>query len=183
MSDLKPRPVADSWHTGVAGLTPVDGDVMVYDAPTRYWGPVGMEDVWRQEINPAAGGTIVVAGALTTTLTPATYFGGGIVYNTAGVQNNEYGWDLGLTKGTWSIQLTYTKNPVYGIATVLIDNVSVGTIDQYAAANTTNQQTSITGISITTSGKKRLTLKAATKNAASPNYYITAQKLALWRTA
>lgn len=97
-------------------------------------------------------------------------------------QNDELSWDVVVSAGTWSINLKSRKSSNVGIYTFLIDGVSVGTIDGYAAAAASGNQT-ITGISITRSGKVRLTVRMATKNASSSSYLGEIMHISMVRTA
>jgi hypothetical protein len=145
----------------------------------------GIEPPWTIHINPY----LVPA---TATPNPWTIDAGaangeritnGFLYNSPGAVNDEIGWDVVLAAGTWTFSLLYTKISPGGIITVSLDGSSLGTIDTYNAATTPNQRASITGISVASSGKKRLLLKMATKNASSSNYWAALQALGLIRTA
>jgi len=112
---------------------------------------------------------------------------GAILYSSynlsSGAQNAEIGWDVVLSAGTWTVQLThYTINSA-GIYSVRIDGVEVGTIDGYAASGGPDHVSVVTGIAVATGGKRRVTLKMATKNASSSSYYGLIQHLQLRRTA
>lgn len=101
-----------------------------------------------------------------------------------GAQNAEIGWDIELPAGTWTISLLHTQGANRGIYTVSLDGASVGTIDGYAAGGGTfNVISDLTGVRVTSGGKKRLLLKMATKNGASSAYFGSIQALTLRRTA
>lgn len=105
------------------------------------------------------------------------------VYNGSNAQNDEYGWDVILGAGTWTISLTHYKGSTYGIASVRLDGTTVGSVDCYNASTTWYNPASITGVSVASSGKKRLSIKIASKNASSSGYYAAIQAFALRRTA
>lgn len=98
-------------------------------------------------------------------------------------QNAEVGWDVILAAGTWTITIGHAENTSYGIYTVSLDGSSVGTVDGYNASATSNVVDTITGVTVATTGKKRLLLKMATKNASSTNYDAVLYFVSLTRTA
>lgn len=114
-------------------------------------------------------------------LSPANQIGGGQLLTT-GAQNAEIGWDIVLAAGTWELSLMVSRDGNRGIYTVLIDGVSVATLDGYGAlAN--NIILTQAGIVVAQAGVKRLLLRMATKNASSTNYYGALQTLGLRKTA
>lgn len=102
---------------------------------------------------------------------------------TTGAQNAEIGWDVVLAAGTWTLSLLHATGIDVGIYTASLDGVSIGTIDGYAASGVNNVVSTITGITVAPSGKKRLLLKMATKNATSTSYLARISGLRLLRTA
>jgi hypothetical protein len=100
-----------------------------------------------------------------------------------GSQNNEISFDVILAVGTWTIELMHMQQSLCGIYTALIDGISVGTIDGYTASIAYSVRSSVTGVTITSAGKHRLTLRMATKNASSTGYYGQIQHIQLRRTA
>ena len=110
----------------------------------------------------------------------------GMAFNAAkrsgGLVNEEIEFDVVLSAGTWTISLLNSVGPDRGIATIYLDGVSVGTADLYAAAGA-NSVNSVTGVVVATSGKKRLKIKMATKNASSTAYYAFLNLISLRRTA
>ena len=103
--------------------------------------------------------------------------------SSSGAQNDSISFDVILAAGTWDIELLHLKSTNHGIFSVQLDDVAQGTIDAYNASGTYNNHSSVTGINISTSGKKRLTLKMAMKNASSSSYYGRIQHIQLRRTA
>jgi len=121
--------------------------------------------------------TVVVPGDIDSTqITTAAR------YNTNTDQNDEISWDHVLAAGTWDIHVWVRKSSNTAILTVLIDGVSVGTADTYAASPT-GAQVSVTGATVALTGKKRITFKAATKNASSSDYVMNLMTVELRRTA
>jgi hypothetical protein len=100
-----------------------------------------------------------------------------------GGQDAELGWDVVLGAGTWTIQLVYNKSTNTGIFSVRIDDVEVGTVDSYAAAAAANFISSVTGVVVASTGKKRVSLKMATKHASSSSFIGILQHARLIRTA
>lgn len=98
-------------------------------------------------------------------------------------QNNEINWDVVLGAGTWSIELIHITISTAGIYTIQLDEATVGTIDGYTAATTYDVRTTVSGIVVGASGKKRLKLLMATKNASSSNYRGLLTAVQLRRTA
>ena len=110
----------------------------------------------------------------------AIFYGG---YNlSSGAQNDEIAWDVVLSAGTWTIQLTHYTINSGGIYSVRIDGVEVGTIDGYVDPGGPNAVGLIPGVVIATTGKKRVSLKMATKHASSSNYYGLVQHVQFRRT-
>ena len=100
----------------------------------------------------------------------------------SGAQNAEMAWDVGLTAGTWRVDLIHYQDSDRGIYTVSLAGTSVGTIDGYNAAQTHNVISSITGVAVAASGFKELKLKMETRNASSSSYRGAIQALRLRRT-
>lgn len=103
--------------------------------------------------------------------------------DSTGAQNAEIAFDVVLAAGTWAISLIHHQDTNRGIYTISLDASSVGTIDGYAASATTNVRSTVTGISVATTGKKELKLKMATKNASSSSYFGLVGLIVLRRTA
>lgn len=111
----------------------------------------------------------------------------GCVYNgymgSSGAQNDEINFDVALASGTWTFELIHVQSSNVGIYTVSLDGTSIGTIDGYSAGTTKNVRTQISGVVVATTGKRRLKLKMATKNASSGNYSGFIQHIQFKRTA
>jgi hypothetical protein len=101
----------------------------------------------------------------------------------SGAQDAVIGWDVVLAAGTWTIEILTITAGDEGIVTVALDGTSQGTLDLYSAAVTYNQSKKLTGLAVAATGKKRLTLTMATKNASSSNYVGHLTALRLLRTA
>jgi len=100
----------------------------------------------------------------------------------SGAQNAEISWPVVLSAGTWTFSMMHATDTNRGIYSVQLDTVEKGTIDGYAGA-AYNVLSTVPNISITTPGKKTLTLKMATKNGSSSSYIGTIQHVRLIRTA
>lgn len=111
-----------------------------------------------------------------------TFYPSNVGLQSDGVQNSAVSWDIVLSAGTWSIFVYCRKSTNTGIFTVKIDEVSVGTVDSYAAAPAM-AALSLTDVSVAADGKHTLQLLMATKNASSSGYYGQAIFVSLRRTA
>ncbi len=109
------------------------------------------------------------------------------VYNarrdSSGLQNDELSFDLVLAAGTWVLEGFWQVATSRGTATALLDGASVGAMDCYAGATTENQRLSLAGVGLAAPGKRRLTLRAASKNAASTGYTLVVKHVVLRRTS
>lgn len=90
-------------------------------------------------------------------------------------------WSVNLAEGVYKLSIIYSKWASYAILDILIDGVSVGTFDLYAAATAHNNVGSITGI-VLSEGNHTLRIAANGKNPSSTDYYITPQSITLTRT-
>lgn len=98
-------------------------------------------------------------------------------------QNDACSWDIVLGAGTWDFYAFVRKSTNTAIITLLLDGVSKGTVDTYAAAAAA-ARVSITGWTTTTTGKQRLQVKAATRNASnSTGWVLNFASIYLHRTA
>lgn len=103
--------------------------------------------------------------------------------SSSGAQNAEINWDVVLAAGTWTIELIHHTFTDTGIYTVQLGGVTKGTIDGYSAGDVVNVRSSVTGIVVASSGKVRLKLLMATKNASASSYTGRIQHVQLRRTA
>ena len=118
---------------------------------------------WRHDINvfmPVAGWK---ANVITTSLHNGAMF-------STGAQNDEISWDVVLSAGTWGITLMHRRAGNRGIYSVRIDGVEVGSIDGYSSTTIDNAVSSISGVAITATGRRRVSLKMATKNPAASGF-------------
>lgn len=113
----------------------------------------------------------------------ATSLLNGWISNSSLAQHDEIGWHVPLAAGTWTFSLLYRKSQGSAIYTVLVDGVSVGTIDSYNATTAVNQLASIAGITIATNGKHLVSVKAETRNGSSINWALAFGMIQLRRTA
>jgi len=124
------------------------------------------------------------AGVPTGVVTPL--FGSGTdygcLYKSSSAQYDFWRTYINLVAGTYTFRLEYGTSTDRGIATVLLNGTSVGTIDTYSASNTHSLGT-ITGIVIGTSGTYKVELQVNTKNASSSNYYFIWNSGSFIRTA
>lgn len=105
-----------------------------------------------------------------------------VLQNTSGAQNDAWALDLIMAAGTWDAHFWIRKSTNTGIITLNEDGASKGTVDTYAAAAAA-AKVSITGWTIATTGKKRMQILMATKNASSSNYFVSIFGIEFRRTA
>lgn len=113
----------------------------------------------------------------------AAAFGAGVFSFSNTNQNNEVSWGVPLGAGTWELSGLATFRSAAGIVTWAIDGSTIGTTDTYLAAITRNSILSLSGIVVTTGGRKVIRAKMLTKNAAAAAYGLNLQFLALRQTA
>lgn len=110
---------------------------------------------------------------------------------TAGSQNDEAVFKVLLAAGTWRLDITHYVRTARGIYTFALSTdgssyTDIGTVDGYAASPTTGTGTftvsSITGITVATSGLWFFRFKMATKNASSAGYSAWLKSAGLTRT-
>jgi hypothetical protein len=137
---------------------------------------------WHVQIIPAIG-TIAIAGSLSLVTNQAIVTGSAI-YNSSSTQNDEYGWDLILAKGTWLLEFLAQKNVNNAIAQLRLDGANLTTHDLYAASLSYSNYFQSVGISVAASGKHRVSFKAATRNASNTTgWFMPIQFVSLRRTA
>lgn len=103
------------------------------------------------------------------------------VLNLSGGSGSSIEWDVLLDAGTYTFDVFGYKNTDAGIIDVLVDGVSVGTVDQYAASGATAKQT-VASVVIAAAGVKRIKLSVTTKNASSSAYLARISALGFTRT-
>lgn len=98
-------------------------------------------------------------------------------------QNDACAWDVILAAGTWEAHFFVRKSTNTAIITLNQDGASAGTVDTYAAAAAAGK-VSITGWTVSTTGKHRMEVKAATRNASnSTGWVLNFTAIELHRTA
>ncbi len=104
------------------------------------------------------------------------------LYNSSTAQNDYVTWDIVLSAGTWNATFFVRKSSNTGIITLELDGVSKGTVDTYSASIAYGK-VSITGFTVSATGKTVLKVLAATKNASSSGYLLELFGISLRRTA
>lgn len=156
-----------------------NGQVLTTTAGASAWGdPPGLP--WLIDVGAFMTAISQVNWNNVSVDTSAVYNG---VNNSSGAQNDEINFDVVLAAGTWTFELMHTQNTNRGIYSVQLDGAEKGTIDGYSAALTRNVRSTVAGIAVAASGKVRLKLKMATKNASSTQYYGSIQHIQFRRTA
>lgn len=123
------------------------------------------------------------------TISTGTTFYNGIALQTSAAVNSELQFKVALGSGVWRLDPLYLANTNVGILTAYLDDVSVGTIDGYAASatkmpvNAGDAGSSVAGIVVSTPGIHTLKIKVTGKNASSTQYYWQLSGLSMTRTS
>jgi hypothetical protein len=186
MNDLEGRVGAQFDVTPEIEGAPVDGSSMEYDDDSGLWVPrrfVREDELpWRIDVNVLLPRDLTVGTWLTQQAN--TLLMAGWIANSPAAQNDEVGWDLIIAKGTWNLSFIAATTVASAIASVRIDDVGVGTADLYASPTVLNVTKTIAGVVVASTGKKRVSLKAATRNALNTTGWTMAvSALGLRRTA
>lgn len=104
-----------------------------------------------------------------------------LFYNSSVANGDYFTVDFYLAAGTYTLCWMASKFTDRGICEMLLDNVSLGTYDYYAAA-LAPAKASIAGIAVS-AGKHTLKCKVTNKNVSSTNYYLTFNTIAWVRTS
>lgn len=146
------------WATPASGTTAsrVSAPVPSYDAEVGTWSYIG----------------------------DSNQFYGGCYRNTSNAQNDYIEWrHLPMSSGTWTLGFLFLSYANGAIATVTFDGSSVGTIDLYSATAVFNKISTLTGVSVATSGEHTIRLTAATRNVSSGGWAISVSSLWAVKTA
>lgn len=103
-------------------------------------------------------------------------------FNSSGTNGDYIYFDILLPAGTYTIKTNGYKGGNRGIREVLVDDVSKGTYDYYAAVDAGNT-VSTYSIGSLTAGVHRIKIKNTGKNAASTGYYQDITEILIERTA
>lgn len=158
-----------------------DGQGILYNSGTGLYDGADVLP-WHVELNPLPAVFSASTGTYVTTVSSLVFMCA-FLSNSSAAQNDDFSYDIALGKGTWRLTLVHHKGTGRPIYTALIDAVSVGTIDGYNGSTVNNSVSSISSIAVATGGKKRLTIRAATKNASSSGYTMALSWITLDRTA
>lgn len=102
--------------------------------------------------------------------------------NSSGAQDDAFAVDVVLAAGTWDCHAWVRRSTNTAIITLQQDGSDMGTSDTYNATADASKR-SITGWTVSSTGKKRMNFKAATKNASSSSYFLTFFGIEFRRTA
>lgn len=166
--------------------TPTDASVSVakFDATqaarltaldTLLWRPVDMDLMFPSS---ATSGTWAVAQ------NSAGMFGGWVT-NSAGTANGDYiQWaNVPMPAGTYTVALAAQKTTGSGILDILIDGVSLGTVDLYNGSTVTSYYTATTSYAPSSTALVTVKLLLNGKNASSSGYLARISRLIFKRTA
>lgn len=107
--------------------------------------------------------------------------GGGVYYPGSNAQSSTSDSDFWLDTGTYKFSVIQEANSNKAIVSVQLDAVTKSTHDGYAAAQTMNAYSEVTGIAVT-AGLKVVRFTNPTKNASSSGYGMFLQTAAFIRT-
>lgn len=124
----------------------------------------------------------IVAGSWVLNPSPDSIYCILLMTGGAAAVGDEINYLIYLAKGTYTLRSVMETNNNEGIIQVKLDSTVVDTIDMYSAANTYNVVKTTTGIVVSTSGMKTLTLYLSSKNGASSNYFTKFNLIGFWRT-
>lgn len=105
------------------------------------------------------------------------------LYNSTQTDSDQIDYKVYLTQGLYGLKLLYMSLSTGGICDILIDNVSVRTIDMYSSVSTYNRLGGIPIFEITSPGLKTLSLKVDGKNALSTSYYLPVTQILVERVS
>lgn len=108
--------------------------------------------------------------------------GGSVGWASDATQNAYQSYDVPLSAGMWDAHFWVRRSTNTGIITLNQDGASCGTVDTYNAT-VDAAKVSITGWTVATTGKKRMQLIMATKNASSSAYTLGFFAVEFRRTA
>jgi hypothetical protein len=179
---------ADKLTKGAAGTLLVAGATTISWVDVLPWHVVIVPMIWTPDATTGTWGMSAghtTAGATFPFYVPGTAAdsgGAGHVANSTSAQDDAIAWDVILAAGTWDFHAWVRRSTNTGIITLQQDGSDMGTVDTYAAAADA-AKVSVTGWTVSTTGKKRMNLKVATKNASSSSYQITLFGVEFRRTA
>jgi hypothetical protein len=149
---------------------------------------VAVEMPWHAEVLPvlwtpdATVGTWVVAIPSDVASPFVGNSGGAFFYNSSAAINDSVSWDVVLGAGTWTVTIHVRRSTNTGVITLQLDGVDVGTYDTYAGSPSYAIGT-IAGMVVAASGKRRVTVKMASKHASASAYIGNLYALHFRRTA
>ena len=122
----------------------------------------------------------ITQGTWATGHNAAWMFATNINNDATAAQNDRINYKFSSEAGTWTMRMVYDNYTNMGIITVLIDDVSIGTVDTYGEG-VNNISVDFTGFTLT-QGAHTLSLLMATLGSGS-TYRANVNCIGLWRTA
>jgi hypothetical protein len=163
------------WYT-------VSDDIPLSQLDLRYTVPQ-----WTAHLNFYAN-PVSVLNSATWAVQYVAIPGGFEAYNSTGTQNDGGVWPVDLYAGTWNVDFCWAVGTIQAIGTIDISfdggstYTSIGTYDAYSASAGSNR-VSFTGVSVPTSGRALVRLRALTRNASAGGWYLTPVWALFTRTA
>ncbi len=123
----------------------------------------------------------IIQGTWTWLAASGKYLGGSL-YNSTGADGDGLTYNVFLAANTYTLTLVLRTSSILGIIEILIDGASIATYDAYSSSPADNLIFSTSGISISSSGLKVLTIRINGKNASSTDYKCKISSLTFYRT-
>jgi hypothetical protein len=105
------------------------------------------------------------------------------IVNTSNASGDEIDFPVYLPKGTYRIDVFYSKYDNHGILKIYVDSTLVLSADQYKAAPETWNNNTNANFTLTTSGLKTIKCLVNTRNGSAVGWYIPMTSLSIVRTA
>lgn len=111
------------------------------------------------------------------------YYFGAKFYNSSNTDGDQVNYKVYMGNGTYTFKFIHGENITFGILKLLIDDIEKASFDCYNAGGAqVNVIDTETGIEITESSIKTVSLKIDGKNASSSGYYMNVSALYLYKT-
>lgn len=175
-------PLAEIYlRNGMTSIKNLDDATNGYIIPRHPILNLGDSAIGEGHINICPIMNNAVVGTWAINVDTACWYNGGYLNSSLAV-NDSTTYKVFFEVGTYVFKLVAFRNTNRGIMTVKINGGTVGTIDMYGTA-TRNSVYSISGITINNRGLYDLELVALSKNASSSAYGMYIQAITLYRSA
>lgn len=117
------------------------------------------------------------------TLFQATGYSWGSLFRVSDSVDDNADYKAWLPQGTGQLRVIHGSGIAYGTATIDLNGSSVGTVDGYSVGTNTNVSTTLSGISVPSTGVHTIGLTVATKNESASNFAFYSHWLQFRKTA